>query len=71
MLLLTNFGTITVPIVNAAVAYDYPWSQTSYIFIARGVIYVSYINHNLIPPFILREASLTVDGTAMIHLNEP
>ena len=29
------------------------------------------MDHNLIPPFILHEAGITVNDTAMIHLNEP
>ena len=29
------------------------------------------MDHNLIPPFILREAGLTANDTAMIHLNKP
>ena len=52
-------------------AYACPWSQTTYILIAGNILSVPYIDHNLIPPFILREAGLTVDYTAMIHLNEP
>ena len=63
-------GTITVPIVDAAVAYDCPWSQTTHILIAGNILSVTSLDHNLIPPFILREAGLTVNDTAMIHLNE-
>ena len=63
-------GTINVPIVNSAVAYDCPWYQNTYIFIARKIISVPSMDHNLIPPFILRESGLTVNDNAMIHLNE-
>ena len=63
-------GTITVPVVNAAVVYDCPWSQTTYILIARNNISIPFMDHNLIPPSILREAGLTVNDNAMIHLNE-
>ena len=64
-------GTITVPIIDAAVAYDCPWSQTTYILISRNILSVPYMDHNLIPPLILREAVIKVDDIAMIHLNEP
>ena len=64
-------GTITVPIVDNAVAYDCPWYQTTYILIARNILSVQPMDHNLIPPFILREAGITVNDNAMIHLNEP
>ena len=63
-------GTITVTIVDAAVAYDYPWYQTTYILIARNILSVPSMDHNLISPFILSESGLTVNDTAMIHLNE-
>ena len=66
-----QFGTITDPIVDADVAYDYPWSQSTYIFIARNILFVLSMDQNLIPSFILREAGLIVNDTAMIHLKEP
>ena len=62
-------GTITVPIFDAAVVYDCPWYQTTYILIASNILSVSSTDHNLIPPFILREFGLTVNDTAIIHLN--
>ena len=64
-------GTITAPIVDADVVYDYPWSQSTYILITRNFLSVPSMDHNLIPPFILREDGLTLNDTAMIHLNEP
>ena len=63
-------GTITVTIVDAAVAYDCPWYQTTYILIARNILFVPSMDHNLIPLLILREAGITVNDTAMIHLNK-
>ena len=60
-------GTITVPVIDAAVVYDCPWYQTTYILIARNILSV---DHNIIPPFILRETGLTVNDTDMINLNE-
>ena len=64
-------GTITVPVVDAAVAYYCPWYQTTYKLITRNIISFPSTYHNLIPPFILREAGLTVNDTAMIYLNKP
>ena len=60
--------TITVTIVDAAVVYDCTWYQTSYILIARNILYVPSIYHNLIPPLIIHEAGITVNDTDMIHL---
>ena len=66
-----QFGTINLPIFHAAAAYDCPWSQTTYILIARNILSVPSMDHNIIPLFVLREAGLTVNDTAMIHLNKP
>ena len=42
-----------VPIIDAAVAYDCPFTNVTYILIARNVLYVPSMTHNFIPPFIL------------------
>ena len=63
-------GTISLPIVYAAVEYDCPWSQNTYILIARNILSVPSMDHNQIPPFILHEAGIKSNNTAMIHLNE-
>ena len=70
MLFTDQVGNKTVPIVDAAVAYDCPWYQTTYLLISRNILSVPSMDHNLITPFILREAGLTVNDTAMMHLNE-
>ena len=64
-------GTITVPIFDAAVPYECPWYETTYLLIARNILSVPSMDHNLIPLLILHEAGLTVNDTAMIHFNEP
>ena len=56
-------GTLTVPIVDAAVAYDCPIKNETFILVARNVLHVPSMDHNLIPPFIMREAGLTVNAT--------
>ena len=69
MLFTDQVGTITVPIFDAAVEYDCPWYQTTYKLIARNILSVPSMDHNITPPLILSEAGLTVNDTAMIHLN--
>ena len=44
-----------VPIVDAALAYDCPFTNETYILIIRNALYIESMNHNLIPPFIMRE----------------
>jgi len=44
-----------VPIVDVAIAYDCPHSDQCYILVFHNVLSVPSMEHNLIPPFILRE----------------
>ena len=59
-----------VPIVDAAIAYDCPYTMKTYILIMRNALYVPTMKHNLIPPFILREAGLVVNDVPRIHCGE-
>ena len=43
-----------VPIVDAALAYDCPFTNYTYILIVRNALHIASMNHNLIPPFIMR-----------------
>ena len=57
----------SVPIVDAAVAYDCPYSMVTYILAVKNALHVPSMEHNLIPPFILREAGLVVNDVPKIH----
>ena len=59
-----------VPIVDAVVAYDCPYTRKKYLFLMRNVLYIASIKHNLITPLILREAILTVSDIPKIHCDE-
>ena len=68
----SDVGTLSrVPIVDAAVAYDCPFSGRTILMVARNALYVESIEHNLVPPFIMREAGLEVDEQAKIHTPQP
>ena len=67
-----SIGTATkVPIVDGALAYDCPFSQKTYILIFRNALHIPSMTHNLIPPFILRKAGITVNEAAKIHCENP
>ena len=59
-----------VPIVDAAIAYDCPASHETYILIVKNALLVKSMAHNLIPPFIMREAGLEVNDVPRIHCDE-
>ena len=68
----SDVGTMSrVHIVDAAVAYDCPFSGRKILMVARNALYVESMDHNLVPPFIMREAGLEVDEQVKIHIPQP
>ena len=64
-------GIPKVPIVDAVIDYDCPQSGHTYLLVVRNALCVPSMEHNLIPPFILREAGLVLHDTPKIHCNVP
>ena len=60
-----------IPIVDAALAYDCPFTHETYILIIRNALHIKSMNHHLIPPFILREGGVTVNDIPDIHCADP
>ena len=57
-----------VPIVDAALMYECKFSNKKYILVIRNAIHVPAMHHNLLCPFIMREAGLEVNEVAKIHV---
>ena len=57
----------SVPIVDAIIVHENEFTNQIYFLVARNVLYVPSMPHNLIPPFILREAGLIVNDRPLIH----
>ena len=60
-----------VAIVDAAIAYDDPYSLKTYIIIIKNALHVPSMSHNLIPPFIMREAGLIINEEPKCQANAP
>ena len=60
-----------IPIVDAAIAYDCEQTNETYILIIRNALHIPSMNHNLLPPFILRQGGIIVNDTAKIHCSDP
>ena len=63
-------GPNNVPIVDAMISYDCERINQVYLLVLRNVLYIESMDDNLIPPFILRDAGLTVDDKAKIYCEE-
>ena len=64
-------GIPKVPIVDAVIAYDFPQSGQTYLLMVWNALCVPSMEHNLILPFILREAGLVLHDTPKIYCNVP
>jgi len=60
-----------VPIVDAALSYDCPYSYKTFILVVRNALYIPSMDHNLLPPFILREAGVQCNDVPKIHVDTP
>ena len=61
----------SIPVVDAALAYDCPITHESYLLIIRNALYVETMEVNLLSPLIMREAGLLVNDTPKIHVDDP
>ena len=66
-----DYKPLTVPLVDATVKYDNPYKRKTYILVLHNALYVLSMDHNLIPPFMLREMGVTVNGIPKIHKEDP
>ena len=66
-----DYKPMVVEIVDAAVQYDCPYDNKEVILVIRNALSVPSMEHNLIPPFIMREAGVMVSTTPKIHVQDP
>ena len=66
-----DYKSMQVPIVNAAVQYECPYSGTLHVLIIRNALHIPSMKHNLVPPFMIREEGIQVNGTPKIQVNDP
>ena len=59
------------PVVDAMVHFQCPFSHREYILIIHNALYVPELQHNLIPPFLLREAGIIVNECPKIQTDHP
>ena len=60
-----------VPIIDALILYECLYKGKIFILVGRNVLYVPSMEHNLIPPFVLRQAGLVVNDKTKINCDRP
>ena len=60
-----------VKVVDAALLYVCNYTCREVLLIIRNALYIPSMHNNLIPPFIIREAGVTINDTPKIHMKEP
>ena len=66
-----SLGTKTVPIVNATVSYDNLFHNKVIILLIYNALYIKEMEHNLIPPFVMRLAQLDLDKEPKFPAKNP
>ena len=66
-----DYNPIRVELVDAALKYDCPYHSESKTLIIRRGLYVPSMSNNLLPPFMLREAGITINEVPKIHVSSP
>ena len=62
---------LCVPVVNAAVAYDYEFTGETYILVIYNALHMKSMEINMIPPFMLRLAGLEVNECPKFLAKKP
>ena len=60
-----------VPVICAVIEYDDKHSGETYLLVFYGTFLVPSMDHNLVPPFILRESGLEVDTIPKYYKTSP
>ena len=60
-----------VPVVDGSLAYDCPYTGEVYVLVLRNALHVTSMDHNLIPPFIMRAGSVTINDVPKMHCEDP
>ena len=66
-----DYKPISVELVDAALKYECPYSGEIKILIIRRGLHVPSMTHNLLPPFMLREAGIAINEVPKIHVPSP
>ena len=65
---LSSLGSVNVPIVTAAVAYDDPLTMNTFVLVIHQALYFEQLRHNLFSPNQLRQHGIIVNDTPLYFI---
>jgi hypothetical protein len=66
-----DYEPVALTVVDVAVQYDDSYGGKSYIMLITSALHVPSMEHNLITPFMMREAGIQVNDTLKIQVESP
>ena len=60
----------SVPIVDAVVKWICPHTDETWLLLMKNALHVPSMNHNLIPPFAMRETGIRANDVPKIHCED-
>ena len=60
-----------IPIVDAMVHYQCPFTHKDYILLIHNALYVAELQHSLVPPFLILESGVILNECPKIQCNAP
>eukprot|EP00957_Ditylum_brightwellii_P070075 5322565-Ditylum_brightwellii.AAC.1 len=67
----SNYDDMEVKLVDGTLKYDPLYVKKTYILLVRSALHVLFMEHSLVPPFVLREVGIRVKDTNKIHKVNP
>ena len=64
-------GTMRIPVVDAAVQYNCPYTDKPYILVIKNALHVPSMDNHLMPPFIMREAGIIINDIPKMQILDP
>ena len=67
-----SLGTASkIPILDGTVVYECTNTGKIYVLILRNTLHMPHLGNNLIPPFLMRAARVTLNDNQKIHSKDP
>ena len=60
-----------LPIVDGLISYDFQYSHQTFIFVIQNTLYITTMQHNIIPTFLTRAGGVILHDIPTIHYKDP